>query len=44
MQWTLILLGLATVAIAMWSWNLDPDPATLDRVGQPPVEPLTRDP
>jgi len=39
MQWTLILFGLATVAVAMWSWNLDPDPIASEPVAQPAVEP-----
>ena len=38
MQWTLILFGLATVVIAMWSWNLDPDPASEPVVEPPPPE------
>lgn len=35
MHLTLVVLGLATLAVAMWSWNEDPETGKVEKVAEP---------
>jgi len=43
MHLTLVVIGLATVALAMWTWNGDGAEEAAEKVAQPAAELPTKD-